>query len=1304
MPIYNNVTVDPAGLTCLPWDQSRGTGGILAFFAVGELTLKGNIDVSGQGFHGADPGNENYTGACANDSVSYDNLNYPASSLNRAGYKGEGIFVDDSAKLKGRGFRLSNPGGGNGKFSGGGGGSNFAGGGIGGSQVCSDGMDLAGSGGQDLSQETNSNCMYLGSGGGTGTQILPDIPASRGGNGGGIVLIVTQKINSPDGESILANGSDAETAIGGAGGGGGGGLILLDADKCTGTLNLSVKGGNGGNTESKVIGTNTIIGGVGGGGGGGFIWGRSELNCIPNDSAGFKGSNPTFGFTDAHSGIDGSVSWEDLAIQTKGFLFNYLPAVDTICKGSKPDSIIGSFPRGGDGTYDFQWLVSTDKVIWKPATSISNNSSLQNFQPPDSISVKLFDSIYYERVVYSGYFPDSAAGTYAFVDISPPYSIRLYPPIKNNVIASLDSTLCSGTIPDTMKGTLPTNGRSGQYSYYWELSSSLTDWSKADTVGTGQSYYPSQPLTAKSNDSLYYFRRAVNSGGCTDANNSIVLKILPRIKGNHIIPNQVLCQNILPLVLSSDSSLTGGDKNYRKTWEVDSIGGTWSTVDTSLNYQSPGLKVTTQIKRIVKSGPGDVCQNTSNTITLTVRPSIKNNKLISTDTTICAGFAPDRFLGYKPSGGDTTSHYYLYSWLLSTDSIHWKDIYQAHGDTTGYASGPLSLTSWFKRKVVSGIEAACKDSNNLIKVTVQPRIANNLIASLDTICKGQVPSISFTTNDSVPTGGNGIYRYLWQQSHDGLNWESITRPSNHNTLQPDSLNSDRFYRRLVLSGACFDTTQHPLLIKVLQPIGNNSDLISDTIVCKGTSAKTIHIIGNPTGGNGLYKFSWYKWKISDDTSSLSVLSGETASTLDAGLIDTTTFIRRRINSGPSCQSISKTLTIAIHQLPVAYLSGPQDSSICDNGKLMNIRVKMHDGKPPWNIYLADTFSVYNIYSSDTTVIKSFKPVSGEKQIFTFTIDSLIDANRCSAVLKSGQIVATIYSLPVSAYAPLTDTTCGNQYHSKKAGKPAYDVGTWRFDSANISVSDIHDSGAIFTDKRLSATVLLDTVNLKWNVYNWDSSCSVNLSSTILFYNNPVARILEPAVNFTGEKDTLVFNHDLCTLHADTVLYPNTGRWSYTSSGSAVQFSPENSPTTQVSPLLTNGIPGKWKVYWIVQNPGCRSAMEMSIDTAIIESMKIHPYKGFSPGYGFKNSDGKLLDEVYWIEGIEYEPDFTLTILSGWNTLVYFYHGSGDQWTGWDGKGNQFDNNGKDMPEGTYYYILEVKGQKLTGTILLRRKT
>jgi hypothetical protein len=1287
VPIYKNVTVGPPGLSCLPWDKSRGTGGILVFFAINQLNIEGDINVSGKGFHGADPGTESYTGICSNDSAIYTNINYPGTSMNRAGYKGEGVAVDDTAKLKGRGYRLSNPGGGNGRFSGGGGGSSYGAGGTGGFQQCF-GNSIGGVGGESLATPIGLNHIFLGSGGGAGTQLLPTINASKGGNGGGIVIIVAPNINSFKGKGIYADGMHADSfARAGGGGGGGAGMILIDIENCSGALKLEAVGGQGGNTTK----FGTIIGGPGGGGGGGLVWYRSSSNFIFNTNGGDLGKNlPSGNIYSENSGGPG-FGQSGVIIQNKGFLFNYLPADDTICKAALPKKIIGSVPRGGDGVYNYIWLRSEDDFNWSDTVS---NGSLKDCQPPlvdTSLSV-----IYYKRVVRSGY--NISTDSYAFADESAPYAIHLYPPILNNTISSPDSVLCNGTVPNLMTGSFPAGG-TGKYKFYWEVSSKISDWSKADTLGKLQSFTPVQKLTAKTKDSLYYFRRSITSGGCTNNQNSIILKILPQIKGNHIVPNQILCNNIIPIKLQSDSDLFGGDKKYRKTWEISANGGaTWSAVDTSLIYQSPGLQTTKLVRRIVKSGPGDVCQNTSKTDTLTVRPSLSNNKLTSTDTTICAGFAPNPFRGLKPSGGDTVLHYYQYSWLISTDNSHWSEIYRSHGDTTGYASDPLNATSWFKRKVVSGVEAACRDSNNLIKITVHPRIANNLIASLDTICKGQIPSKPFTTGDSI-IGGNQTYPYKWQESFNKLKpsqWVSpLGRPANQYNLAPDTLDFDRYYRRIVFSGACFDTTQNPLFIKVLQPIGNNSVLISDTIVCKGTSPKAMFINGSPTDGNGLYNFSWQRGA---DSSSLVIVNGETSPYYSPGNIDTLTFIRRKIISGP-CQSLTKALTLKTHQIPVGYLTGPVDTSICDNGRLMNIKIRMTNGKAPWDVYLTNSFKIQNISSNDALTEITFSSVNQEKQIFTFTIDSLIDANKCYALSKSGQVISTVYSLPVSSSVPLNDTVCGNQA-VLKGSKPGYAIGTWLVGSLNVSVPDLHNPAAVITNNRLSESVQLDSVYVIWNVYNWDSTCSINRYSKMFFYSKPVASIQEPSFKrWIGRKDSTIFNHDTGILRADSIIYPNTGMWTYATTGTPVQFSPVDRPTTQVQGLLNNDTPGTWTIFWTVQNPGCPSV----VDTAYVASSRIHAYKGFSPGYGLKTPDGKPLDEVYWIEGIEYESDFKLTVLSSWNKVVYMYHGSGLQWTGWNGKGNQIDNNGKEMPEGTYYYILEVKDQKYTGPILLRRK-
>ena len=96
---------------------------------------------------------------------------------------------------------------------------------------------------------------------------------------------------------------------------------------------------------------------------------------------------------------------------------------------------------------------------------------------------------------------------------------------------------------------------------------------------------------------------------------------------------------------------------------------------------------------------------------------------------------------------------------------------------------------------------------------------------------------------------------------------------------------------------------------------------------------------------------------------------------------------------------------------------------------------------------------------------------------------------------------------------------------------------------------------------------------------------------------------------------------------------------------------------------------------------------------------LHPWKGFSPGSG--------INDYFWVEGIELEPgNISVVIMASSGKVVYKYEGPGSEWgggKGWDGRGNRIDNNGQNLPEDTYYYIIRTTTTKpFTGYILLRR--
>lgn len=264
VPNYNSVST--TGLTAKKWDGA--SGGVLVFFATGNVTLYGDINVSGLGFRGGDVSN-NPDGDCGTGSHDfYYPLTQPGLTEWAVGgaKKGEGIAELNDDKMAGKG-KLANGGGGGNKHNyGGGGGGNYTSGGQGGGALDGCGTTDLSPGGLDMSPYISANTLFMGGGGGCGD--FNNAVGSIGADGGGIVIIRAAGLIG-NGHSIRADGKD-EPIIGsgiadGVGGGGAGGTIYLDVANINTPLTLSVNGGNGGDQNpSYCVGT-------GGGGGVGAI-------------------------------------------------------------------------------------------------------------------------------------------------------------------------------------------------------------------------------------------------------------------------------------------------------------------------------------------------------------------------------------------------------------------------------------------------------------------------------------------------------------------------------------------------------------------------------------------------------------------------------------------------------------------------------------------------------------------------------------------------------------------------------------------------------------------------------------------------------------------------------------------------------------------------------------------------------------------------------------------------------------------------------------------------------------------------
>jgi len=81
------------------------------------------------------------------------------------------------------------------------------------------------------------------------------------------------------------------------------------------------------------------------------------------------------------------------------------------------------------------------------------------------------------------------------------------------------------------------------------------------------------------------------------------------------------------------------------------------------------------------------------------------------------------------------------------------------------------------------------------------------------------------------------------------------------------------------------------------------------------------------------------------------------------------------------------------------------------------------------------------------------------------------------------------------------------------------------------------------------------------------------------------------------------------------------------------------------------------------------------------------YNGFSP-----NNDG--INDLFVVEGLEDTNEEQISIFNRWGNLVFYVK---DYQNNWDGTWN-----GEDLPDGTYFYVIQVSGDVYEGFIQLQR--
>jgi gliding motility-associated-like protein len=908
VPYYQNAKV-VSKLTCTPWDSTRNKskGGVLALFVADTLELVADVDVSSNGFTGA---NQTYTGNTTCYQVP-NLLNYTKYAFDSAGLKGEGICNIDFPYTRGRGDLGNAGGGGNGFGAGGAGGAGFADGGAGGQASVSCPLinrALGGQGGRApqnyFAGTTNEqrDRIFMGGGGGSSkNQNLSD--GSNGGNGGGIVFIIAQTLKTNN-YSIKSNGGNVTTIASnqaGGGGGGGGGSLQLSFDKINGSLNLEVKGGKGGNTG--------YCSGQGGGGGGGFVWYKGKtlspgtLNLKGGDP-GISSVTPCPGSIPGFSGGDGD-SANYLNPVLNGFLFNLIGSNQTVCYGAVPLKLTATLPRGGNGVYSYQWQLRNKSTVnsW---INIPGGTDME-YQSP-----ALYDTTDFRRIVKTTQFrPDETS--FLVTDTSKWIKIIVKPEIKGLSIEPADTAICYGQNAIKLRGSVAYGGDGGSLDYVWEESADTISWNSTadnqiDFSGTSNQ------------DTKYYRRGVVNSHFCSVYSNKALIRVHPLISGNIISSDTVICNGATPNTLAGVAALSGGAglNTYRFQWlknSTDTLHWTpISAADTFQTYNPSALSSNAFYKRVVFSGLRETCKDTSYRIKITVLPLINNNIIHQDQTTICQNTRPNRFLGDHPTGGDNL---YRYQWESSIDNKNWSSLLMpsANSDSLNYTHSIISTADplYFRRTIFSGAYNCCVSSSASIKIILQPKIDNNIIVDTSEICYGQTPAQLKQKDGLTITGGDNLaYSYQWlRKPVDSIYWKDCY--VNSSSFQPGALYKTNYYKRKVFSGVCVSLSDS-IKINVLSLITGNTKPGGKHEVCENTVPEAFVGPSVSGGKEGVYRYSW-DLSVSGDT--WDSIGGAHNKDYTSIPLTQNTYFRRIVKSGYNdcCISIGDTFVMNVSKHP-----------------------------------------------------------------------------------------------------------------------------------------------------------------------------------------------------------------------------------------------------------------------------------------------------------------------------------------------------------------------------------------------------
>jgi gliding motility-associated-like protein len=717
-----------------------------------------------------------------------------------------------------------------------------------------------------------------------------------------------------------------------------------------------------------------------------------------------------------------------------------------------------------------------------------------------------------------------------------------------------------------------------------------------------------------------------------------MVKVLDSILNNSFFSQDtVICRDLGPGLLNALSP-TKGDGTYTYSWQSRSAHGNWTSIPSSnVKRYDPGILTdTTLYRRIVYSGNGQACKDTSPAKTIKVLPLISNNLTSTLDNRDCAGELPKPITGSQPAGGNLT---YSYQWLKRT-SGNWRPIPLATYINLSPDS-VVATTTQYGRIVFSGKYNACIDTSAALVIDVVPYIQNNITLADQTICENDTP---LALNGTPATGGLGGFTYQWIERKDVSSaWSPATGLNSAVSYTPGPLTDTTLYSRIATSEICPDTSGS--ITVTVYPSLTNNNIPGGAIqyACYNTSHSLTG--SQPARGSGSYSYEWQK---SSNNTDWTPADGSDKN-FNTPALTSPFYFRRVVYSSPvihECADTSSSIEVRINPLPTGDLVG-SINTICE-GKTLTVKFLINGDHPPFSVTIGGKSQ--NGYTTSPGSM-DFTPVFTKPftmDSITYTMDSIVDDSGCVSdnSLFTEEAKVIVNEMPV-ANAGSDDEVCSDTFTLNASGSIPGSTGTW---SSN---------GATFTDPSDPHTVTTvgqyGTKLFTWTEYNW--ICHTEDQVQVIFNE-------QPTVADAGPDQELDFSYTT-QLEAATPLV-GSGKWTVASG--AGEFNNDTLPDAVIVELDNSTT-----LMWTVHNGSCTDISDQV--NILIKPLIIT--KGFSPNGDTKN-------DVFDLGAVNAER----IRLKIYNTAGVLVFESPDYTEGrqWDGK----NTNGVELPEGTYFYIADIK--------------